>query len=374
MEKKRKRFPDSFAVIAGMLILLALGLAAVFCGGGEFSDWERRYLANRPAVPDLNTWTTDRETEDFLSDHIPGRQALIALDSSGLFLTGRDSQLSTWYTSGSVIEPPVEIDTDSISTKLRRFEKLAGKAGGVPWYVLSPHTHGWLLRDQIFPVLGRQYRSEATGYAVLDACENYVPMPGVFDAEPDGMYYTTDHHWTLQGAWQAYLALSGPLGYKPLALEDFRVTEYPGFRGTTLSRSGLPAFWEDTLVCAEPDSPVRVTFIDRDAESAHDRLIFPEDAGTWDGYAVYLHGNHGTLIIERPDAPEGTLVVFKDSMANCLLPLLSAHFRRIIAVDARYCTGVFSDVFARSEDTKAILFVYSLSSLVNDTEITRKAK
>ena len=71
---------------------------------------------------------------------------------------------------------------------------------------------------------------------------------------------------------------------------------------------------------------------------------------------------------------EGTLVVFKDSMANCLLPLLSAHFRRIIAVDARYCTGVFSDVFARSEDTKAVLFVYSLSSLVNDTEITRKAK
>ncbi len=30
MEKKRKRFPDSFAVVAGMLILLALGLAAVF--------------------------------------------------------------------------------------------------------------------------------------------------------------------------------------------------------------------------------------------------------------------------------------------------------------------------------------------------------
>ena len=143
---------------------------------------------------------------------------------------------------------------------------------------------------------------------------------------------------------------------------------------TTLSRSGLPAFWKDTLVCAEPDSPVRVTFIDRDAESAHDRLIFPEDAGTWDGYAVYLHGNHGTLIIERPDAPEGTLVVFKDSMANCLLLLLSAHFRRIIAVDARYSTGVFSDVFARSDNTKAILFVYSLSSLVNDTEITRKAK
>lgn len=373
MEKKKRKLPDSFAVIAGMLILLVLGLFAVFSRGGEFSDWERRYLADRPDTPDIEQWTTDQDTEAFLSDHIPGRQALIALDSSGLFLTGRDSQLSAWYTSGSVIEPPVEINTDSISNKLRRFEKLADNAG-VPWYVLTPHTHGWLLRDRIFPALGRQYRSEAAGYAVLDACDHSVSMPGIFDAQPDGMYYTTDHHWTLRGAWQAYLALAKPLGYKPLSLDDFRITEYPGFRGTTLSRSGLPALWNDTLVCAEPESSVSVTFIDRDAETTYDRLIFPEDAGTWDGYAVYLHGNHGILIIERPDAPEGTLIVFKDSMANCLLPLLSAHFRRIIAVDARYCTGVFSDVFARSDNTKAILFVYSLNSMVNDTEITRKAK
>ena len=56
------------------------------------------------------------------------------------------------------------------------------------------------------------------------------------------------------------------------------------------------------------------------------------------------------------------------------MPLLSQHFRRIIAVDARYDSGVFSDALARSDDTKAILFVYDLDSLVNDTEIIKKAK
>ena len=61
-------------------------------------------------------------------------------------------------------------------------------------------------------------------------------------------------------------------------------------------------------------------------------------------------------------------------MANCLLPLLSQHFRRIIAVDARYDSGIFSDALVRSDDTKAILFVYDLDSLVNDTEIIKKAK
>ena len=48
MEKQKKRLPDSLAVICGLLVLLALGIAALIAHGGEFSEWERRYLANRP--------------------------------------------------------------------------------------------------------------------------------------------------------------------------------------------------------------------------------------------------------------------------------------------------------------------------------------
>ena len=370
-KSKKRKIPDSAAVIAGLVILLVLGLAAVFSPGGTFSDWERRELADRPADPDLTEWKTDKAVEGFLKDHVPGRQILVAVDSAAQFLTGRGSRLNTWYVGGAIVEPPVPADTRSLETKLRRFEKLAGD---VPWALVTPKTHGWLIRDRMIPSMAAQYDTEAEAYAILEKSGNTVSMPEAFDANPDTMYYRTDHHWTLQGAYQAYLALGERLGYEPLPLEDFRVTEYEGFMGTTLSRSGLPPFWKDTLVCAEPDSPVTLTMNDRDGETAADRLIFPEDAATYDGYAVYLHGNHGTLTIERPDAPEGTLVVFKDSFANCLLPLLSRHYRRIIAVDARYGGGFFSEALARSDDTKAILYVYSLDSLVNDSEITKRAK
>ena len=368
---KKNKIPDCVAVIVGLVILLAMGLAAVFSPGGTFSDWERRELADQPAAPDLANWDTDREVEGFLKDHIPGRRILVAVDSVAQFLTGRGSRLNTWYVNGALVEPPVPADTRSLETKLRRFERLAA---GIPWTLLTPKTHGWLIRNRMIPTIAAQYDTEAEAYAILEANGNTVAMPEAFDTNPDTMYYRTDHHWTLQGAYQAYLALSGRLGYDPLPLNDFRLTEYKGFMGTTLSRSGLPSLWQDTLVCAEPDSPVTLTMIDRSGETTADRLIFPEDAATYDGYAVYLHGNHGTLIIERPDAPEGTLIVFKDSFANCLLPLLSQHYRRIIAVDARYGSGFFSDALARSDDTKAILFVYSLDSLVNDSEITKWAK
>ncbi len=372
MEKQKKRLPDSLVVICGLLVLLALGVAALIARGGEFSEWERRYLADRPAAS-LENWKTDKDTETFLTDHIPGRQTLVALDSSGQFLAGRNTQLGAWYASGAIVEQPVQAATGEIEKKLRRFGKIADQAG-VPWLLISPRTHGYLTREKMIPVMARAYDQEEEDYAYLESSPNMVTMPEAFNADPDAMYYRTDHHWTLEGAYQAYLALAGRLGYEALPLESFRLTEYAGFRGTTLSRSGLPALWEDTLACAEPDSAVVMTAVDREGEQVYDRLIFPENATGWDGYAVYLNGNHGTLIIERGDAPEGTLIVYKDSMANCLLPLLSRHFRRIIAMDARYDSGVFSDALARSDDTKAILFVYDLDSLVNDTEIIKKAK
>lgn len=372
MEKQKKRLPDSFVVIFGLLILLAMGIVALASNDGEFSAWERRFLTDHPTVS-LTNWKLDKDMESFLTDHVPGRHTLVAIDSFGQFLTGRNTQLSAWYVADAMLEPPEPAETGEIEKKLRRFGKIADEAG-VPWLLISPRTHGYLLRDRMFPTMARLYDREEEDYAFLESYPNMVTMPEAFNDDPESMYYKTDHHWTLQGAYQAYLALAERLGYEPLPLESFRLTEYTGFKGTTLSRSGFPRLLADTLKCAEPDSEVVLTTINRNVEQQYDRLIFPENADGWDGYAVYLNGNHGTLIIERPDAPEGTLIVYKDSMANCLLPMLSQHFRRIIAVDARYDSGVFSDALARSDDTKEILFAYSLDSLVNDTEIIKKAK
>ena len=372
----RLRLPDWAAVTAGLAVLLVMGILAACGFGGDFSGWERRNLAAPPEPPVLNAWKTDRQTETYLADHIPFRQALVAADSVGLYLTGRNTRLNSYLVAGAVVEPPVPSDpvtAGDLERRLGRLARLADQAG-VPWFILTPETHGSLLTGRMSAPLAAEYARETDLQALVTATGHRVPMPEAFAVRPDRMYYRTDHHWTLAGAYQAYLALGGALGYEPLPLEGFHVTEYPSFHGTTLSRSGLPPLWSDTLVCAEPDSPVTLTMSDPDGTTTAQRLIFPDDAAGWDGYGVYLHGNHGLLVIQRPSAPAGTLIVFKDSFANCLLPLLSAHYRRVIAVDARYSDGVFSDALAMSGDTAAILYVYSLDSLVNGTYITRKAK
>ncbi len=368
MKEKHFGLSDRAAGLLALGLLLTAGLYALFWPHGDFSDTERRYLSDAPSVPSLTAWKTDRETESWLSDRIPFRSVLVGTDACAEVLTGRRTLLETWPVSGAFLEPPVHGSAKTAERRMKQFDTLAENLG-VPWQVIVPRTHGWLLRGKMNALLRMQYEAEREIYEALEQDPHFA------DALPDGtdpekVYYRTDHHWNLEGAYLAYKAVCAADGLPVYPLEDYSVSRFEGFFGTTRSRSGLPAFRGDTLECAEPKDGIRMTL--ENGES-FDHLIFPERAETYDGYAVYLDGNHGMLEIVHPEAPGGTLLVYKDSFANCLLPLLSADYRRIVAVDARYYPGSFSEAAAAAGEVDKVLFVYSPDSLVNDTAVAGKA-
>ena len=368
MKEKRFRMSDRAAVLLGLGLLLAAGLFALLWPHADFSGTERRYLASAPSAPSLAAWTTDRETESYLSDRIPFRPVLVGLDACAEALTGRRTLLEAWPVAGAFIEQPVRGSAKTAERRLQQFGRLA-ESLHAPWNVVVPRTHGYLLREKMNGLLRIQYGQEQEIYAALEADGHFL------DVLPDGTpaeetYYRTDHHWTLAGAWRAYEACCLADGLPVYSLEDFERSRFSPFYGTTRARSGLPALRGDTLECAEPRGEIRMEVEDGEA---YDRLIFPEQAETYDGYAVYLNGNHGMLEITNPDAPGGSLLVYKDSFANCLLPLLAADYRRIVAVDARYYRGSFSEAAAAAGNVDKVLFVYSPDSLVNDTSVAGKA-
>jgi len=368
MKEKRMRMNDRLAVTLGLCLLLAAGLYALLWPHAEFSDAERRYLSASPSAPSLTEWKTDRETESYLSDRVPFRPALVAADACVQVATLRRTLLETWPVAGAFLEQPVSGTAEDVRKRLSQFEALADKTG-VPWQVVVPRTHGWLLKDRMNGLLKARYEEENAIYEALAENAHFVDaLPAGTDAEE--AYYRTDHHWTLAGAWKAYEACCAADGLPVHPLSDFTLTEYPGFFGTTLSRSGLPAFSGDTLLCAEPGGEVAMTLEDG---TRYDHLIFPEQTETYDGYAVYLNGNHGILEITNPEAPGGTLLVYKDSYANCLLPLLAADYSRIVAVDVRYCRRPFSEFAENAGEVDKILFVYSADSLLNDTSVAGMA-
>ena len=368
MKGKRFGLSDRSAVILALSVLLAAGLFAMLWPHGNFSDAERRYLSPAPSAPSLADWKTDRETESWLSDRIPFRSVLVGVDSCAEVLTGRRTLLEAWPAAGAFLEQPVNGSQKTTERRLQQFSALA-ESLDASWQIVVPRTHGWLLRGKMNSLLRRQYESENEIYETLEKDGHFIDaLPEGTD--PEEVYYRTDHHWNLEGAYRAYAAVCEANGLPVYDPADYRISRFEGFFGTTRSRSGLPAFRGDVLECAEPENSIRMTL---ESGETYDHLIFPEQAQTYDGYAVYLDGNHGLLEITNPEAPGGTLLVFKDSFANCLLPLLAADFQRIVAVDARYYSGTFSEAAATAGKVDHVLFVYSPDSLVNDTAVAGKA-
>lgn len=367
MKKLSFRLPDGVAVFLGLFLMLLAGLFAAFWPQKDFSDSERRFLSSAPSSPSLTDWRTDKEIESYLSDRIPFRRIMVGIDAASNVFTGRRTQLESIPVSGRFLEKPVAGSVGILERRLSQLTAVAESAGA-SHRLIVPTGHGYLMKDSLNPLLRTLYETESPLYDALKTDAAYVQLDASFSA--DTAYYATDHHWTLDGAYAAYRAYCMAEEIVPLELSAFRLSSFDGFYGTTYSRSGYPFAKPDTLHCAEPAVPVTLTILDDNSQ--HSSLIFPEHAETYDGYAVYLGGNHGMLEILNPAAESGTLLVFKDSFANSLLPLLSAHYQRIVAMDARYYSGNFSDAVTAAGSVDSVLYVYSMDSLLNDTMIARK--
>jgi hypothetical protein len=156
----------------------------------------------------------------------------------------------------------------------------------------------------------------------------------------DGIYYRTDHHWTTDGAYLAYVQICDRLGLTPYGRDFFeRVTVSREFLGTSYSSSALPRF------AISPDSVVLYRYTgDTEVKIYIDGSPAPLDGfydlsalDQKDKYRVFLGGNYAHLSVESGSG-KPRLLLIKDSFANSLLPFLALHYD-IDAVDPRYCTS-----------------------------------
>ena len=69
--------------------------------------------------------------------------------------------------------------------------------------------------------------------------------------------------------------------------------------------------------------------------------------------------------IQSTQTEKRRLLVFKDSYANCFLPLLASYYREIVVIDPRYYTGKLSSVMS-DKQFDDVLFLYNANTFFED--------
>lgn len=360
----------SWLGILFLAVLLSFGALNLFSADRVFSEAENRYLEQRPALrlAGILDGKFMSSYEKYQTDQFFSRDAWIEFRSSADRLLGKNESGGVYlgenqqlYEKPAVLEEQVWRNLDAVKEfsgshpdKGIYFLLVPGAAGinpeGLPPY--APVESQLVQLGQISRYLNGAVREIPVYETLREHREEYL-------------YYRTDHHWTTLGAWYAYLQAWQVMELK--AKEGTKWDAYPvtsQFEGTLASKSGyqvppdtISVFWpreEEQLV---------VTYVEEQKKSAS--LYASKKLEGRDKYGVFLDGNHPVVKIRTMAESDRSLLLLKDSYANCFVPFLTSSFREIVMVDPRYYYGNVNTLMEEQEFTD-ILFLYNINTFLED--------
>ena len=333
----------------------------------SFSENENRYLQQRPALnaDAVTSGKFQKQTEKWLSEQFPGRDLLMGAGTLMKKAVGYRDVGGAWIgKEGYYLEKhtPEDFDWKKYRRSLGYLADLA-EASGLPAKALLIPCAASAMPEKL-PGGAETYDTAAALRAAREVMPDVtVPdLTTLLRAHPETqLYYRTDHHWTAAGA---------RLGYDYLMNGEGAYTGTPtvfcdDFYGTTFSKTLDPMARPDTVsLFPLPDTVTAVA----DGEEIP---VYDLSAGDRkDKYTVFLGGNHGLVTLTGGCENGRTLLVLKDSFANCLAPLLTADYETVLLVDLRYYPGSVRSLLSMA-DPDELLFVYEMNNLASDDDFVK---
>lgn len=351
-------------------LLLAGGCSVFFFQQKEYSENENRYLTKLPRISakGVTSGEIQEKLEDAMCDQFAWRDGWLSFATQMQRLTGSSCINQVYlgkdhYFFEKVLDS--DISRKKYETNLKMIQACAQQEN-IDCTVLLVPSPATVLQDKLpngavtydsvsLQKLGQQYFSDQW----LDITDNLRDV-----SKKEQVYFRTDHHWTLRGAYEAYKAYTEHMGRSVSSYESFAPeTVSRSFLGTIYSKLLPKDVKEDTIYVAKelPDS-ITVTC---DGEKM-DGVYQWDQLDTKDKYAVFFGGNYGIVEIKNSQAEsEETLFVFKDSFANCMVPFFIEDYQNIVMIDLRYYTQSVSQLMEQY-DNKSMLVLYEMTNFAKD--------
>ncbi|MBR5510510.1 MAG: hypothetical protein IKV59_10695 [Lachnospiraceae bacterium] len=334
-----KRENQKKAIFCGVFFVVLCGfwLADVLCKDRIYSDWEKRMLAQRPefTVSSLMEGTYGTSYEEWLTDQFPGRDRWVSVKTRCEILLGKKEIQGIYLGKEGYLfaESTQTADWDKLEQQMQeRFGKEAVSR------IHAPHA-GTVLQEYL-PQGIRFFSAEDDVLKNLEAHKN------------EYIYFKTDHHWTMLGAYYAYEAWARQRGMKPLELELMdRVVLREDFLGTHYGKIHYTA-GEDQMEFYDPG--ISCSAVYDLGTSTVSGLYQPQHLDGEDAYRYFLDGNHGLVQITT-EQTGGHLAVLKDSFANNLVPFLTAHYGKITVIDPRYFRMDIGEWLSEQDVTEVLI-------------------
>ncbi|MGM9940656.1 MAG: DHHW family protein [Bulleidia sp.] len=343
-----------------MTMLCGMGTLTLLVPKQEYSISERRKLAQLMEMTPENVLNTDYmdSLDTWLSDHFIARDTWRSIYSFLSFNVMGKLETDGVHREGDVLfqsdAPLSQKNVDRFVSYLNGFSTMFTPDNHV-YYAIIPDRN--MFADPRI--------SWNIDYDQLYACTEqinytYIELRDVLHLED---YYRTDIHWRQECLTPVVNRLAQSMNLT--VTDGYEETVLPGFKGSLASRYGgsIPA---EDLVYLNSDIIENCEVYDPENPDITD--VYPKQkTDSADMYDIFLGGASAWIEITNLSCTtDRELVVFRDSFASALIPLLIENYAKITLIDTRYISSsVWRNMI--SFDHQDVLFLYS-TLLVNHSD------
>lgn len=354
-------------LLVGVIVLFSL--VNLIAPDRRSSEAENRTLAQSPKL----TWTTLTDgsffegLDDYFADQFVGRDVWISLRLDFLRLMGqKESNGILLCDDDYLMEKPTAPNEEAVSRNSAAIADFAQAYPNLNTVVCIAPTAACVLEDKLpsnVPI-----RNQAADIGALKEGLEGVDFVDVTETlrahSKEKIYYRTDHHWTSLGAYYAFADIAE--AFDITAQEPYDIyTVSTTFEGTLASKSGCHDA-EDTVQIYAPRTDYVVTYASENLTTAS--LYRREALNGKDHYTVFFGGNQGRIDVTTASGSGRTLLLVKDSYANCMVQFLVPYFDKIILIDPRYYFDSL-DGLVSAEGVTDVLFLYNVNTFHADTTL-----
>lgn len=359
------------------LLIIVLAVGGILIPDKKFSEKENRNLAQRPSFSftALKSGEYTSDMNSYIADQFPLRNLWIKLRAKCETTLGHYFINGVYRGNGGFLFENITVqDSKGLAGRLAAVNKFAETVNTIPSYMMIVPTSASVMDDCLpdnTPLADQNayldgfYNGLSTKIHKIDVRETFKQEY----SKGEQLYYRTDHHWTTDGAYEAFKYAAQELGYDASTAKFKKYPVTDKFSGTLESKSGFNVK-DDVINVFIPQGDSDVTYLVENVSSSEKTasVFAPEKLKTSDKYAVFFGGNYPLLHITTMSGTGKKILVFKDSYANSFVPFLIPYYSEIFMVDPRYYTDdVYSLISENGVDQ--ILFLYNANTFAEDSSI-----
>lgn len=355
---------DKIISIAFTIVLVFFLVFGIILPDKEISISERRKLQGFPKleIEEVFSGKFFTKLDDYLVEQFPLRDWFRKLkgtistkvfqkkENNGVF----QEENKIYQLNANVDEKSIE-HILSLITKIKESNLKSDKL----YFSIIPDKNYYLASETI-PKLDYQKVEELFNEKLSDM--TYI---NIFDDLDLSSYYDTDIHWKQEKLELVANKLATSMGQNSIKMPEIEKT-YNSFYGALYGQiaSNIKPDVLTYLTNEELENVKVYNFEKKEYEKVYEE----ENLKNIDSYDVYLSGATPLLIIENENTTsKKELVIFRDSFASSLTPLLVSNYEKITMIDLRYLSSTLLDKIEEIEfnSKQDILFLYSIPVINN---------